>query len=295
MRLEWIEDVLAVAETGSFQAAAERRRLTQPAFSRRLRAIETSLGATLFDRSTKPARLLPHALDEIERMRALSAGLRDLAAAFRVQGRSQRNRLVLAAQHAISITAAPALIETLADLDLDIRLRSANRHESLALVMTREADIALVHDVREADPLPGAEFLTVAAIGTERLIPVIAATALAALNQAYEIGEVPLIAYPEEVFLGEVQQRRLFPAMRHAGRMRKRLETALTLAALQCARSGVGVAWVPETLAKEDLDRGTLVDLSRTLPWIDLILLAVRLNGAGSAAMRRVWDRLAPP
>jgi DNA-binding transcriptional LysR family regulator len=34
MRLEWLEDILAVMETGSFIRAAEQRLLTQPAFSR---------------------------------------------------------------------------------------------------------------------------------------------------------------------------------------------------------------------------------------------------------------------
>lgn len=40
MCLEWLEDILGVAETGSFSEAAERRHLTQSAFSRRIRNIE---------------------------------------------------------------------------------------------------------------------------------------------------------------------------------------------------------------------------------------------------------------
>ncbi|MCB2102451.1 MAG: LysR family transcriptional regulator, partial [Rhodobacterales bacterium] len=37
MELSWLEDFVALAETGSFSRAAERRNLTQPAFSRRIR------------------------------------------------------------------------------------------------------------------------------------------------------------------------------------------------------------------------------------------------------------------
>ena len=47
MRLEWLEDLLAVAETGSFQEAADRRRLTQSAFSRRIQHIEELPGASV--------------------------------------------------------------------------------------------------------------------------------------------------------------------------------------------------------------------------------------------------------
>ena len=58
MRLEWLEDILAVVETGSFIKAAERRCLTQSAFSRRIRMIETHVGAELFDRARKPVEEL---------------------------------------------------------------------------------------------------------------------------------------------------------------------------------------------------------------------------------------------
>ncbi|MEM8665677.1 MAG: LysR family transcriptional regulator, partial [Pseudomonadota bacterium] len=44
MRLEWLDDILAIADLGSLKAAAERRHLSQPAFSRRLKLIEESLG-----------------------------------------------------------------------------------------------------------------------------------------------------------------------------------------------------------------------------------------------------------
>ena len=57
MNLSWLEDFLALAASGNFSRAAEERHMTQPAFSRRIRALEEWLGAELFDRSTQPARL----------------------------------------------------------------------------------------------------------------------------------------------------------------------------------------------------------------------------------------------
>ena len=54
MRLEWLDDILAIASTGSFSGAAERRHLTQSAFSRRIQQIEQHIGVELFDRSQKP-------------------------------------------------------------------------------------------------------------------------------------------------------------------------------------------------------------------------------------------------
>ncbi len=45
MDLNWLEDYLALAETLSFSRGAARRHVTQPAFSRRIRALEDWVGA----------------------------------------------------------------------------------------------------------------------------------------------------------------------------------------------------------------------------------------------------------
>ena len=57
LNLSWLDDFLALAESGNFSRAAEERHMTQPAFSRRIRALEEWLGTELFDRSSQPARL----------------------------------------------------------------------------------------------------------------------------------------------------------------------------------------------------------------------------------------------
>ena len=49
MRLDWIDDILAVLDCGSLARAAQKRSLTQPAFTRRVRLIEDSIGAELLE------------------------------------------------------------------------------------------------------------------------------------------------------------------------------------------------------------------------------------------------------
>jgi len=57
MNLIWLDDFLALAATGNFSRAADDRHTSQPAFSRRIRALEEWIGADLFDRSSQPAQL----------------------------------------------------------------------------------------------------------------------------------------------------------------------------------------------------------------------------------------------
>lgn len=80
MRLEWLEDVVAVSETGSFSEAAERRHLTRSAFSRRIETIEEYVGVDLFDRTRKLVQLLDHVLDQREQIVRLAGMLRELVA-----------------------------------------------------------------------------------------------------------------------------------------------------------------------------------------------------------------------
>lgn len=53
----WLDDFLVLAASGNFSRAAELRHMTQPAFSRRIRALEDWLGLVLFDRGSHPATL----------------------------------------------------------------------------------------------------------------------------------------------------------------------------------------------------------------------------------------------
>ncbi|WP_202905556.1 LysR family transcriptional regulator [Cypionkella psychrotolerans] len=41
MELKWLEDFVTLADCSSFSRAAEMRNITQPAFSRRIKQLET--------------------------------------------------------------------------------------------------------------------------------------------------------------------------------------------------------------------------------------------------------------
>ena len=59
METKWLEDFVSLAETRSFSRSAQQRHVTQPAFSRRIQALEAWAGMDLVDRSSYPTRLTP--------------------------------------------------------------------------------------------------------------------------------------------------------------------------------------------------------------------------------------------
>lgn len=293
MRLDWLEDILAVIDTGSIRAAAERRCISQPAFSRRLRAIEERLGVELFDRSRKPVAIHPVIAEREAEFRQAARRLREMGAELRRAAHERHGRIVIASQHAITATLAPGLLDALfAEIELTVRLRSANREDCLALMMTRQAAFALCYQSGAEFAADGGGFLARLALGRDRLVPVIAASALARLEAGWERGELPVVAFPESAFLGRVFIEEVGPRLPAGLTLRRRVETALTLAAHEMALAGLGVAWLPESVARPALAAGRLAGLGDRLPGADLHIVALRLRLAQGGNEERVWKIL---
>lgn len=294
MRLEWLEDILAIAQTGSFSGAAERRNLTQSAFSRRIKQIEDHVGLELFDRSRKPVQLRPTTQAQGAQIELISAALRQLVVDLRRGDRVASNRIVIASQHSLTTSFAPRVVHGILDRgeDIYVRLRSANLDECYSLLLSRQADLAILYATDNADDQVVGEFLEAIAIGRDHLIPVISKEHSAAHLTADHDGEVPYVAYPQDVFFGSIMTDRILPLLQPERVGLPKAETALTNAALEIAATGVAVAWVPESLARRDLFAGRLRDLSLHLPSCELTVHGVRLRGNPSRVESVIWSFL---
>ena len=57
MDFQWFDNLAAVQETGHFSLAAQKSHISQPALSRRIKALEDWAGFALVDRRSRPVRL----------------------------------------------------------------------------------------------------------------------------------------------------------------------------------------------------------------------------------------------
>ncbi|MBO6756315.1 MAG: LysR family transcriptional regulator [Roseibium sp.] len=292
MRLEWLEDILAVADTGSFTEAADRRHLTPSAFSRRIQQIETHLGVELFDRTRKPIQLHPTTDENKAEIARLVGNLRQLANDLKRSSRLSGNRLVIVSQHALTAAFTPRLLRVIQsrDAELYVRLRSANLDDCFSLLLSRQADLALLYQLPDQKLGQSADYLQSQTIGDDRLIPVYSAADTHHLNERFASGQLPIVAYPNDVFLGQVMDRTILPRVRSLTDTVPRVETALTLAALEFAATGIGVAWVPLSLARKDLASGSIHNLSSSLPSCRLIITAVRVLQEASRSEEVIWS-----
>ncbi|MEM6728704.1 MAG: LysR family transcriptional regulator, partial [Pseudomonadota bacterium] len=251
MRLDWLEDLVAILESTSLTEAAHRRNVSQPALTRRIRAAEDALGVTLLDRSHKPARLRPGVAALAPRLRSAAVDIRQLRVDLRLAASAEATNLVITSQHSLATTRAAAIVERLDSVEsiAGVRLRSANRDDCIRTIMVGEADIALVHRTPTDQVWPRPSEIEVAGLAAERLIPV----ATSEETERLAGGDLRILAYPGDVFLGQVFAASIAPRLPEALRLSNRAETALAPAAHALARESSGVAWLPETMARFDI------------------------------------------
>ena len=87
MTLVQLRHLIALADSGSFSKSAQAMCITQPAFSRSIRALEDELGMPLFDRIGRRSELTPFGRDVVARARQLLSEAGEL----RDSGRQMRD------------------------------------------------------------------------------------------------------------------------------------------------------------------------------------------------------------
>jgi DNA-binding transcriptional LysR family regulator len=249
MNLSWLEDFLALAATGNFSRAAEDRHMTQPAFSRRVRALEEWLGAELFDRSTQPARLTaagewlrPQAEDLLARVARLPPEARAIA-------QENATTLRLAATHALSFTFVPGWLQRLAPHGSQgpIRLVSDVLQRCEALLLQHEVQFLIAHAPAGGRGALDEAGVPAVAVGADLLLPV---RSPAAPPQA-------LLGFSDESGLGRIVRQALGAQLAAAG-LQPVFTAHLASVLKSMALEGRGLAWLPESIVREEIASGRL-------------------------------------
>lgn len=293
MRTDWLEDIVALLDSGGVADAAGLRNVTQPAFSRRIKVLEEILGIEVIDRSVKPSGPSSILRSRETELRKLATELRLLLADMRQEQTTGLQQLVIASQHAITTSLGTHIINSVAEPSrTHIRLRSGNRDECENMLIRRQAAISLTYRIT-SEPVPHLpSFLVEAVIGAETLIPVCSTAHARNLMTRFHSGSLQIIGYPADVFLGAALARHVLPGLTGKCQISVVTETGLSTAALQLAQSGLGVAWIPEALAAPAISRNEMTDLRKDLGGVDMQLVAHRWATTSNPATLAAWQRL---
>lgn len=255
---KWLEDFLALAELRNFSRAAEHRNVTQPAFSRRIKALERTLGVELIDRENTPITLTPEGKLFRSTARNLMQQMEEGLNLLLGQQGIGPQPLEFAAAHSLSVTLLPTLIRTMGDDGKVLRSRVESIDVDLAVEALQEGrcDFLLAFDIEALMQPP---FLCLS-LGKTNLRPVCMPDSqgrpIFTLNQEEP---VPLLRYSPAAYMGR-QVNSLLRTIEHRQHFLPVVESSLTNLLKEMALKGDGIAWLPDYAIAEELANGSLVN-----------------------------------
>lgn len=296
LNLKLLMDVLALIEEKSFTKAAQRRHVTQSAFSRRISTMEDWLGYKCVDRSGSTITITQEALGTEERIRSLINQMQELKGYMASESR-QKKRIIFTAPHTHSIYLFANLIEYLNEAasvnggGYSYRLKSAYKRDCLALFLRGDADIFICNEEEEGCSIPSSFQFQKLALGKDHLIPVVGGKwrdHLAAQRQLPK--EIPLIAYPDTSYLWKMLSRELLPALKEKHDTDVICETGLSAGVKEMAQVGLGLGWLPRSFVHDELSSSDLVDLSDIYGSIPLDLVMYMSKAAVESGLDEILE-----
>ena len=301
MEMAWLEDFLAILECGGFSRAAERRNVTQPALSRRVRALEQWIGTPLFDRSTHAVTLTPAGRRFRETAEDLLRRLQLGRDAALEAANAASETLRFASTHALSLTFFPRWLrglEASMPADIVIQLVADTMAACERTMIQGDAQFLLCHHHPAASTtLEAGQFLSVP-VGADCVLPVSAPVEPGSSEPGGSLprhslpgtpeAPVPHLAYRTESGMGHITASAL-AADGSPVWLKPVFNSHLATLLVTMAIEGRGVSWSPRSLVADALAAGTLVRAGGEEWDIPMEIRLLRSRSRQSPAAERFW------
>jgi LysR family transcriptional regulator, hypochlorite-specific transcription factor HypT len=263
---KWLEDFVSLAETRSFSRSAQLRHVTQPAFSRRIQALEAWAGIDLVDRSSYPTRLTPagetfhaQALDILGALQST----RNMMRGHQVAG---HDMIEFAVPHSLAFTFFPHWVMDLRGRfgAFKSRLIALNVHDAVMQLTEGSCDLLIAYH-HPSQPLQlNPDRYEMLSLGRETLAPY--AKAGPDGQPMFRLpaplgGRVPFLSYAAGAYLGRLVEVITKP-VEDVLRLDPIYETDMAEGLKAMALEGHGLAFLPGSSVKKELKSKRLVRAS---------------------------------
>jgi LysR family transcriptional regulator, hypochlorite-specific transcription factor HypT len=263
METKWLEDFVSLAETRSFSRSAQLRHVTQPAFSRRIQALEAWAGTDLVDRSSYPTRLTPAGETLYAQSLEMLQALQSTRAMLRGHSAAGQDVIEFAVPHTLAFTFFPAWVSALRERfgPIKSRLIALNVHDAVMRLVEGGCDLLISYH-HSTQPLQlDADRYEMVTLGQEVLAP---------YCKADPDGEpmfklpgraaqpLPYLGYAPGAYLGRATDL-ILQHSSTAIHLDRVYETDMAEGLKVMALEGHGVAFLPHSAVKKELRSKKLV------------------------------------
>jgi LysR family transcriptional regulator, hypochlorite-specific transcription factor HypT len=264
METKWLEDFVSLAETRSFSRSATLRHVTQPAFSRRIQALEAWAGTDLVDRSSYPTRLTPAGETLYAQSLEMLQALQTTRAMLRGHSSAGQDVIEFAVPHTLAFTFFPAWVSSLREKfgPIKSRLIALNVHDAVMRLVEGSCDLLIAYHHPSQPFQLDADRYEMVTLGQETLAPYCKADAEGQpmFRLPGRAGQpLPYLGYAPGAYLGRVTDLLLKQA-NIAIHLDRVYETDMAEGLKVMALEGHGVAFLPNSAVKKELRARRLVN-----------------------------------
>jgi DNA-binding transcriptional LysR family regulator len=263
METKWLEDFVSLAETHSFSRSAQLRHVTQPAFSRRIQALEAWAGTDLVDRSSYPTRLTPAGETLYTQSLEVLQALQSTRAMLRGHSAAGQDVIEFAVPHTLAFTFFPAWVSSLRDKfgPIKSRLIALNVHDAVMRLVEGGCDVLIAYH-HASQPLQlDPDRYEMVTLGQEELSPYSRAD-----GQGQPLFRLPgsaaqplpYLGYAPGAYLGRVTDL-ILKQSETAIHLDRVYETDMAEGLKVMALEGHGVAFLPHSAVRKELRSKKLV------------------------------------
>ena len=299
METKWLEDFVSLAETRSFSRSAQLRHVTQPAFSRRIQALEAWAGTDLVDRSSYPTRLTPAGQTLYDESLEMLQSLQSTRAMLRGHTSAGQDFIEFAVPHTLAFTFFPAWVSSLREKfgPIKSRLIALNVHDAVLRLVEGSCDLLISYH-HDSQPFQlGADRYEMVSLGREVLAPFVRADADGQPQYRLPglIGQpLPYLGYAPGAYLGRIVDLILKQSSIpiHLERV---YETDMAEGLKAMALEGHGIAFLPFSAVKKEVRANALVSAGSHLEMtMDVRVYRERPTpkDAGKSHTQALWSYL---
>jgi DNA-binding transcriptional LysR family regulator len=292
MELKWLEDFIALSENCSFSKAAETRYVTQPAFSRRIRALENWLGVDLIDRGIYPTKFTDSGNEFLSFASRMVTEIYNSRESLCSNARNE-DAITLRTQHSITVSFLPSWLQNLEPLTRDtlVKVDADNLHNAVESFISGTGDFLLCYSGAEVINELARDDIESIEVGADTLVPVTGVNDDGLPFHNIEPGKIlKIVGYPKESFLGRLVHHECLPHMKKLTHIKYVYENALAEGLKALVLKGYGVAWLPKSLIVDELATGKLVILSEPIKKVTLNIRLYRFRQCQSIHAISFWD-----
>lgn len=294
MELKWLEDLAAVARLGHFARAAEARNVTQSALSRRIKSLEQWAGAQLVDRSKHPIQLTAAGAEFMSSASAIIKQAGEAQAAAANYARISERGVTIACLHTLALNFLPRLVADLhrriPPFEAAIVPETRTIEDYLYALRNGTCDFFICYNHASIPFDVDIDDYPRLLISRDRVLPYAVSGQFDNILDAECGRTIPVLEYGPTSIMSRVL-RQVFSSAHFERRLRTVYRATLAESLATAAREGLGVAWLPESIAEHFGTGSGLSIISQDFTEdLEIVILRSRLNTRPT--VERIWDAL---